>query len=57
MNKLLTTFGGILFIFGISGIIYGLLPYPYLIGSISIIVSVILTLIIESLKKRKRKKR
>jgi hypothetical protein len=46
---------GFLIIFGVSGLIYGLLQYPFIIGSVSVIIGFILTIILVA-KKRKRRK-
>jgi len=52
-KNLLKTLGGILFLFGISGLIYGLLPYPLIIGSISIVIGfIVITITVLSKKKK-----
>lgn len=53
-NKLLRTLGGILLVFGLSGLIYSLLPFPFIIGLISTILGFILIVIISELKKKKK---
>jgi len=46
---------GFILIFGVSGLIYGFFPYPFVIGSVSVIVAFILIMILVG-KKRKRKR-
>lgn len=55
-NELVLYLLGFLLIFGISGLIYGLIPYPFIIGSISTIISFILISIIVLRRKIKRKR-
>jgi hypothetical protein len=54
-NNPIMYLAGFLIIFGFSGLIYGLLPYPYPLGSISIIIGLILVSINVISEKTRRK--
>lgn len=54
-KNILTIIAGMLLLFGLSGLIYGFVPYPFAIGSISLVISLIL-IIITDIKKRLSKK-
>jgi uncharacterized membrane protein len=45
---------GFLLIFGISGLIYGMLPYTLIIGAVSTIIAFIFLIVIVTKRKHKR---
>lgn len=54
-NEIIFFLAGFLLIFGVSGLIYGLLPYPLIIGSVSVVVGFLLTFILMAIKRKKRR--